>query len=106
MTITASFSTSLDGFIADPNGNVGPLFDWYQNGDVECPTASPDITMHISPKSVEHWRTWVSSIGALVCGRYGPRQGHGQFVFQNFFSHGHRHNRSSSGLRQNGRDRS
>ncbi len=26
---------SLDGYIADTNGNVGPLFDWYGNGDVE-----------------------------------------------------------------------
>jgi hypothetical protein len=26
---------SLDGYIADMNGDVGPLFDWYGNGDVE-----------------------------------------------------------------------
>ncbi len=25
---------SLDGFIADDNDAVGPLFDWYANGDV------------------------------------------------------------------------
>jgi hypothetical protein len=25
---------SLDGFIADDNDEVGPLFDWYDNGDV------------------------------------------------------------------------
>jgi hypothetical protein len=25
---------SLDGFIADDNDDVGPLFDWYGNGDV------------------------------------------------------------------------
>jgi hypothetical protein len=24
----------LDGFIADDNDDVGPLFDWYGNGDV------------------------------------------------------------------------
>ena len=24
---------SLDGFIADENDQVGPLFDWYFNGD-------------------------------------------------------------------------
>jgi hypothetical protein len=28
-------SMSLDGFIADSNDQVGPLFDWYSNGDVE-----------------------------------------------------------------------
>ncbi len=26
---------SLDGFIADIGGDVGTLFDWYGNGDVE-----------------------------------------------------------------------
>ena len=26
---------SVDGFIADANDQVGPLFDWYVNGDVE-----------------------------------------------------------------------
>jgi len=25
---------SLDGFIADDNDSVGPLFDWFGNGDV------------------------------------------------------------------------
>jgi hypothetical protein len=29
------FSTSLDSFIAKPNGDVGPLFDWYFAGDTE-----------------------------------------------------------------------
>jgi hypothetical protein len=32
---------SLDGYIANINDNVGLLFDWYGNGDVEWkPTAS------------------------------------------------------------------
>jgi hypothetical protein len=26
---------SLDGYIADASGDVGPLFDWYGNGEVE-----------------------------------------------------------------------
>ena len=26
-------STSLDGFIARPNGDVGPRFDWYLGGE-------------------------------------------------------------------------
>jgi hypothetical protein len=26
---------TLDGYIADINGDVGPLFDWCSNGDVE-----------------------------------------------------------------------
>jgi hypothetical protein len=27
-------SMSLDGFIADTEDRVGPLFEWYGNGDV------------------------------------------------------------------------
>lgn len=27
-------AVSLDGFIADDHDGVGPLFDWYGNGDV------------------------------------------------------------------------
>jgi dihydrofolate reductase len=67
--VVAAAVMSLDGYIAKSDNTIGRLFDWYNNGDVECPTASPDITFHISPKSVEHWRSWVSSLGVLVCGR-------------------------------------
>jgi len=31
--VTTGFSMSLDGFVAQPNDDVGPLFDWYFNGD-------------------------------------------------------------------------
>jgi hypothetical protein len=27
--VIASAAMSLDGFVADPNDAVGPLFDWY-----------------------------------------------------------------------------
>ena len=67
--VVANAVMSLDGYIAKQDNTIGRLFDWLMNGEVECPTASPDITFHISPKSVEHWRNWVSSLGALVRGR-------------------------------------
>jgi dihydrofolate reductase len=67
--VIAAAVMSLDGYIAKHDNTIGRLFDWYQNGSEECPTASPDITMHISPRSVDHWRHWTSSLGALVCGR-------------------------------------
>ena len=28
-----------------------------------------DITFHLSPASLDHWRRWTGSLGALVCGR-------------------------------------
>jgi len=40
---------SLDGFIADTNDQVGPLFDWYNNGNVEV-TGHPDF------RALSHFR--------------------------------------------------
>ena len=67
--VVASASMSLDGYIAKNDNTIGRLFDWYENGDVEVPTATPDLTFHLSPQSAEYWRQWVSDLGALVCGR-------------------------------------
>ena len=36
-------TVSLDGFIADENDGVGPLFDWYGNGDVTVTMGDPDL---------------------------------------------------------------
>ncbi len=67
--VIASASVSLDGYIAKDDNTIGRLFDWYQNGEVEIPTATEDITFHLSTQSAEHWEQWVSGLGALVCGR-------------------------------------
>ncbi len=32
--VGTGFSMSLDGFIADPHGDVGGLFAWYDDGDI------------------------------------------------------------------------
>jgi len=67
--VIASASMSLDGYIAKDDNTIGRLFDWLQNGEVEIPTATQDITFHLSPQSAEYWGRWVSGLGALVCGR-------------------------------------
>jgi dihydrofolate reductase len=73
MTVIASFSMSLDGFIADPDGNVGPLFDWYRNGDVEVPLPGYGLTFHMTEASARYWTETVpteeGAPGAFVCGR-------------------------------------
>ena len=68
-TVIAAATMSLDGFIAKDDNTIGRLFDWYQNGDVEVPSATPDITFHLTPQSAEYWREWTSQLGVLVCGR-------------------------------------
>jgi len=67
--VIAAAAMSLDGYIAKHDNTIGHLFDWLQNGDVECRTATPEITFHLTPQSAEYWREWSSSLGALICGR-------------------------------------
>jgi dihydrofolate reductase len=57
---------SVDGFIADPQDQVGPLFDWYGNGDVPL----GDFGMKISQSSAGYVQEMWASIGATVMGRH------------------------------------
>jgi dihydrofolate reductase len=69
-TVVAELSMSLDGFVADPSDQVGPLFDWYQNGDVKVATAVPDRwTFRTSEASARYLRESMERTGALVTGR-------------------------------------
>jgi len=68
-TVSAGAAISLDGFIADPSGDVGPLFDWYFNGDVEFPTVGGRWVFKTSEASAKHLREIWNSAGALVVGR-------------------------------------
>lgn len=67
--VGTGFSTSLDGFIADPEGNVGPLFDWYFAGDTEYTVPGGNITLKVAPQSAELLRRSYENTGALVVGR-------------------------------------
>ena len=68
-TVQAQAIMSLDGYVAKQDNTIGRLFDWLQHGEVEIPTPAGDFAVHLTPPSSEHWRQWVSSVGALVCGR-------------------------------------
>ena len=67
--VVSSASMSLDGFVARPDDSPGPLFDWYDSGDVEVRTAVPELTFHLTPPSAAYWRAWTDGLGALVVGR-------------------------------------
>src|SRR5262245_56982467 len=67
--VIAQASMSLDGFIADTNDQVGPLFDWYNNGNAEVTGADPSLVFHTSPASAGYLRAAWSAIGADVIGR-------------------------------------
>jgi dihydrofolate reductase len=65
--VIAQASMSLDGFIADTNDEVGPLFDWYHNGEVEVTGSHPEFPT--SAASAAYLRQAWSSIGVDVIGR-------------------------------------
>jgi dihydrofolate reductase len=68
--VIASAAVSVDGFIADTNDAVGPLFDWYSNGDVAITGADPDRVFHVTEATAGYLRAnWVN-IGAMVAGRH------------------------------------
>jgi hypothetical protein len=63
-------SMSLDGYIANPFDNVGPLFDWYTNGDIEFTGADPDRVFRVSAASADYLRSAWANVGASVIGRH------------------------------------
>jgi dihydrofolate reductase len=67
--VISSASMSLDGYIAKDDNTIGHLFDWFDNGELEYRTINPDITLHLNQASFDYWQTWVTAIGALICGR-------------------------------------
>ncbi len=68
-TVVADMSMSLDGFIADRNDQVGPLFDWYQTGPVTTPSADEKWTYETDEASAEQLREGLRTVGALIAGR-------------------------------------
>jgi dihydrofolate reductase len=60
---------SLDGFIADDNDGVGPLFDWYANGDVTWAFAGSEEECRTSQASADFMRSQYRDVAAVVIGR-------------------------------------
>jgi dihydrofolate reductase len=66
-TVMMHAVASLDGFIADEDDDVGPLFDWYFNGDTDIVDGA---TFKISRTSAGYVRPMWESIGTTVMGRH------------------------------------
>jgi dihydrofolate reductase len=60
---------SLDGFIADDNDDVGPLFDWYGNGDVTWTFEGADGECRSTQASADFMRSQYRDLAAVVIGR-------------------------------------
>jgi dihydrofolate reductase len=72
-TVVMHAVTSVDGFIADENDEVGPLFDWYFNGDqpiVDEASEQRHAPFRVSSASLTYVRSFWDSIRATIQGRH------------------------------------
>lgn len=66
-TVVMHNVVSVDGFIADSRDQVGPLFEWYGNGDV--PLVDSDW-FKVTQASAGYVKPMWASIGSMVIGRH------------------------------------
>ena len=60
-------SVSVDGFIADPDDQPGPLFEWLTSGDVPLDESGQ---LKVSQASHDYTRAYWDEIGVTVVGRH------------------------------------
>ena len=58
---------SVDGYIADENDDIGPLFEWYFNGDTALGNHG---AFRVSQVSADYVRPLWKDIGSMVIGRH------------------------------------
>jgi dihydrofolate reductase len=62
-------TVSVDGFIADKNDGVGPMFDWMTKGDVEVADEGDYAGLRVSQASAQYIREELMPVRAVVVGR-------------------------------------
>src|SRR6478672_9182536 len=62
-------AVSLDGFLADGQDGVGPLRDFYFNGDTPITAGNAHLSFRTSAASADYINEAWSRIGAMVIGR-------------------------------------
>jgi len=68
--VITHMTMSLDGYIADPDDQVGELFDWYQAGDVTVEHANEELgDFTVDDASADVLGDLLRAPGALVAGR-------------------------------------
>jgi len=70
MGVTSIFAAvSLDGFIAKDDDTIGPLFDWYGNGDVATTFSDESRVFHTTRATADFLESYAPPIAAGVMGR-------------------------------------
>jgi dihydrofolate reductase len=68
-TIMGVAAVSLDGFIADDNDDIGPLFDWLDTGDTSWTLPGSDQAAHSTQASADFMTSHYGNMAANVIGR-------------------------------------
>ncbi|PRB07242.1 dihydrofolate reductase family protein [Microbacterium sp. MYb64] len=69
-TVTVHAVASIDGYIARPDDSVGPLFDWYENGDVAVRVPSSGYEWHVSASSAAYLGRLIDETSCVIMGRH------------------------------------
>ncbi len=67
--VFSHMTMSLDGFIAEPDDQIGELFEWYGAGDIAVPSANEDISFRLDEPGAAMLRELTEDTGALIAGR-------------------------------------
>jgi dihydrofolate reductase len=68
-TIMSVAAVSLDGFIADENDGVGPLFDWLTSGDVDWSFPGSEYEARSTQASADFMTSLYADTAANIIGR-------------------------------------
>lgn len=69
-TVVVQAVASLDGFIAGPDDLPGPIFDWYEGGDVPITFRPGGHEFHVSGPSRDHLVGTTADVRCQVIGRH------------------------------------
>lgn len=67
--VTAGFSMSLDGYVADANDGVEDVFKWYSTGNTDAKYTIGDATFTMSAEGAEYIKEAGQVAGVLVTAR-------------------------------------
>ena len=67
--VFAVAAVSVDGYVADLDDQVGPLFDWYGNGPVAITLGDPDRVFKVSQASAAYLEQLRADTAVAVIGR-------------------------------------
>ena len=68
-TIMNVAAVSLDGFIADDNDGIEPLFDWLDNGDITWSSPGIEHEFRTTQASADFTQTHYRDVAAAIIGR-------------------------------------